>query len=174
MANPSANQNRPPRPGAYRYFACASWVWLVPRAREVAAARTAGPVSPGFSLDTESPAGQNWKRLVSTYWSLQVTAVVTNNARGPNAHLKMANILDDVWHDGPVLSTAFPTLSSRIHQGVGIFASRAFRLHSSDGKSSPTWRESEQLFISKMLNIGCAPNRAKFSQVGCWARGMVS
>ena len=58
MTNPSANQNRPPRPGAYRYFACASWVWLVPRAKEVAAARTAGPVSPGFSLDTESPAGE--------------------------------------------------------------------------------------------------------------------
>ena len=58
MANPSANQNRLPRPGAYRYFACASWVWLVPRAKEVAAARTAGPVSPGFSLDTESPTGE--------------------------------------------------------------------------------------------------------------------
>ena len=58
MANPSANQNRLPRPGAYRYFACASWVWLVPRAKEVAAERTAGPVFPGFSLDTESPAGE--------------------------------------------------------------------------------------------------------------------
>ena len=58
MTNPSANQNRPPRPGAYRYFACASWVWLVPRAKEVAAARTAGPVSPGFSLDTESLADE--------------------------------------------------------------------------------------------------------------------
>ena len=58
MTNPSAKQNRPPRPGAYRYFACASWVWLVPRATEVAAARTAGPVSLGFSLDTESPAGE--------------------------------------------------------------------------------------------------------------------
>ena len=58
MTNPLANQNRPPRPGAYRYYACASWVWLVPRATEVAAARTAGPVFPGFSLDTESPAAE--------------------------------------------------------------------------------------------------------------------
>ena len=58
MTNPSANQNRPPRLDPFRYFACVSSAWLVLRAKEVAAARTAGPVSPGFSLDTESPAGE--------------------------------------------------------------------------------------------------------------------
>ena len=58
MTNPSANQNRHPRPDPFRYSACVSSAWLVQRAREVVAARTAGPVSPGFSLDTESPAGE--------------------------------------------------------------------------------------------------------------------
>ena len=58
MTNPSANQNHPPRPGAYRYFACASWVWLALRAREVAAAGTAGQVSLASSLDMESLAGE--------------------------------------------------------------------------------------------------------------------
>ena len=58
MTNPLANQSRLPRPDPYRYYACVSWVWLVPRAKEEAAARTAGLVSPGFSLDTESPAGE--------------------------------------------------------------------------------------------------------------------
>ena len=58
MTNPSANQNRPSRPGAYRYVACAAWVWLVLKAREVAVARTAGQVSLASSLDMESPAGE--------------------------------------------------------------------------------------------------------------------
>ena len=58
MTIPSANQNHPPSPDPYRYVARVSSAWLVPRAREVAAARTAGPVSPGFSLDTESPAAE--------------------------------------------------------------------------------------------------------------------
>ena len=58
MTNPSANQNRPPRPGVCRYFACASWVWLVLRAREVAAAKTAGQVSLASSLDMESLASE--------------------------------------------------------------------------------------------------------------------
>ena len=56
--SPSANPNRSPMTDPYRYYACVSSAWLVLRAREVAAARTAGPVSPGFSLDTESPAAE--------------------------------------------------------------------------------------------------------------------
>ena len=56
--SPSANPNRSPKSDTYRYCACVSWVWLVPRAKEVEAARTAGPVFPGFSLDKESPAGE--------------------------------------------------------------------------------------------------------------------
>ena len=58
MTNPLANQNRPSRPGAYRYVACASWVWLVPRATEVEEAETAGPVSLGLPLDRESLADE--------------------------------------------------------------------------------------------------------------------
>ena len=58
MTNPSANQNRPPRHDPFRYFACASSAWLALRARVVAAARTAGPVSPGVSLGRESPAAE--------------------------------------------------------------------------------------------------------------------
>ena len=58
MTNPSANQNRPPRPGAYRYYACVSPAWLVLRAMEVAAARTAGQVSLASSLDMELLAGE--------------------------------------------------------------------------------------------------------------------
>ena len=57
MANPSANQNRPPITYPYRYFACVSSAWLVLRAGQVAGPRTEGPVSPDFLPDTESPAG---------------------------------------------------------------------------------------------------------------------
>jgi len=57
MTNPSANQNRPPSPDLYRFFACVSSVWLVLRAGEVAGPRTEGPVSPDFLTDTELPAG---------------------------------------------------------------------------------------------------------------------
>ena len=57
MTNPSANQNRPPIPDPYRYFACVSSGWLFLRAGEVAGPRTEGPVSPYFLPDTELPAG---------------------------------------------------------------------------------------------------------------------
>ena len=57
MTNPSANQNHPPSPDLYRFFACVSSVWLVLRAGEVAGPRTEGPVSPDFLPDTELPAG---------------------------------------------------------------------------------------------------------------------
>ena len=58
MTNPSANQNRPPRPGAYRYYACVSSAWVVLRAMEVAHTNTAVPVLPEAILDKESPAGE--------------------------------------------------------------------------------------------------------------------
>ena len=58
MTNPSANQSRPPRPGAYRYCACVSWAWLVLRATEVAHTNTAVPVLPEAIPDKESPAGE--------------------------------------------------------------------------------------------------------------------
>ena len=58
MANPSANQNRPPSPGPYRYCACVSSDWLVLRATEVAHINTAVPVLPEAILDRESPAGE--------------------------------------------------------------------------------------------------------------------
>ena len=58
MASPSANQNRPPRPGAYRYCACVSSAWLVLRATEVAHTNTAVPVLPEAIPDKESPAGE--------------------------------------------------------------------------------------------------------------------
>ena len=57
MTNPSANQNRPPSPDPYRYFACVSSVWLVLRAGEEVAPKTEVPVSPDFLPDMESPAG---------------------------------------------------------------------------------------------------------------------
>ena len=57
MTNPSANQNRPPIPYPYRYFACVSSAWLVLRAGEVAGPRTEGPVSLDFLPDMELPAG---------------------------------------------------------------------------------------------------------------------
>ena len=57
MTNPSANQNRPPSPDLYRFFACVSSAWLVLRAGEVAGPRMEGPVSPDFLPDTELPAG---------------------------------------------------------------------------------------------------------------------
>ena len=58
MANPSANQSRPPRPGAYRYCACVSWAWPVLQATEVAHTNTAVPVLPEAILDKESPEGE--------------------------------------------------------------------------------------------------------------------
>ena len=58
MTNPSANQNRPPRPGAYRYYACVSSAWVVLRAMEVAHTNTAVPVLPEAIPDKESPAGE--------------------------------------------------------------------------------------------------------------------
>ena len=73
MASPSANQNRPPRPGAYRYCACVSSAWLVLRATEVAHTNTAVPVLPEAIPDKESPAGE-WAR------SFAGSAVSTNNA----------------------------------------------------------------------------------------------
>ena len=58
MTNPSANQSRPPRPGAYRYCACVSWAWPVLQATEVAHTNTAVPVLPEAIPDKESPAGE--------------------------------------------------------------------------------------------------------------------
>ena len=58
MANPSANQNRPPRLGAYRYFACVSLVWPVQGSKEAESAAKAGQVLPAALLDKESPAGE--------------------------------------------------------------------------------------------------------------------
>ena len=58
MTNPSANQNRPPIPDPYRYFACVSSAWLVLRATEVAHTNTAVPVLPEAIPDKESPAGE--------------------------------------------------------------------------------------------------------------------
>ena len=58
MTNPSANQNRPPRPGAYRYCACVSSAWLALRATEVAHTNTEVPVLPEAILDKESPVGE--------------------------------------------------------------------------------------------------------------------
>ena len=58
MTNPSANQSRPPRPGAYRYCACVSWAWPVLRATEVAHTNTAVPVLPEAIPDKESPAAE--------------------------------------------------------------------------------------------------------------------
>lgn len=58
MTNPSANQNRPPRPDPCRYFACVSWTWFVQAAAEVAEANTAGPVLSAAFLHKESPAGE--------------------------------------------------------------------------------------------------------------------
>jgi hypothetical protein len=56
--SPSANQNRPPSPDPYRYFACDSWAWFVQAAAEVAKANTAGPVLSAAFLHKESPAGE--------------------------------------------------------------------------------------------------------------------
>jgi hypothetical protein len=56
--SPSANQNRPPSPDPYRYFACVSWTWFVQARAEVAEANTAGPVLPAAFLHKESPAGE--------------------------------------------------------------------------------------------------------------------
>ena len=58
MTNPSANQSRPPRPGAYRYCVCVSWAWPVLQATEVAHTNTAVPVLPEAILDKESPVGE--------------------------------------------------------------------------------------------------------------------
>ena len=58
MTNPSANQNRPPSPDPYRYFACDSWTCFVQAAAEVAEANTAGPVLSAAFLHKESPAGE--------------------------------------------------------------------------------------------------------------------
>ena len=58
MTNPSANQSRPPRPGAYRYCACVSWAWPVQGSKEAESAQMAGQVSPAAFLDKESPAGE--------------------------------------------------------------------------------------------------------------------
>ena len=62
MTNPSANQSRPPRPGAYRYYACVSWAWPVQGSKEAESAEKAGQVLPASLLDKESPAGE---------WALQ-------------------------------------------------------------------------------------------------------
>jgi len=58
MTNPSANQNRPPRPGAYRYCACVSWAWPVQGSKEAESAQKAGQVLTAAFLDKESPAGE--------------------------------------------------------------------------------------------------------------------
>ena len=57
MTNPLANQNRPPSPDPYRYFACVSLAWLVLRVGAVEGPRTEGPVSPAFLPDTELSVG---------------------------------------------------------------------------------------------------------------------
>ena len=62
MTNPSANQNRLPRPGAYRYCACVSWAWPVQGSKEAESAEKARQVLPAALLDKESPAGE---------WALQ-------------------------------------------------------------------------------------------------------
>ena len=62
MANPSANQNRLPRPDPYRYFACVSSVWPVQGSKEAESAEKARQVLPAALLDKESPAGE---------WALQ-------------------------------------------------------------------------------------------------------
>ena len=62
MTNPSANQSRPPRPGAYRYCACVSWAWPVQGSKEAESVQMAGQVLPAALLDKESPAGE---------WALQ-------------------------------------------------------------------------------------------------------
>ena len=58
MANPSANQSRPPRPGAYRCYACVSLAWRVQGSKEAGSAQMAGQVLPASLLDKESPAGE--------------------------------------------------------------------------------------------------------------------
>ena len=60
MANrsPSANPNRSPMSGPYRYCACVSSAWLALRATEVAHTNTAVPVLPEAILDKESPVGE--------------------------------------------------------------------------------------------------------------------
>ena len=58
MTNPSANQNRLPRPDPYRYFACVSWAWPVQGSKEAESAEKAGQVLPAAFLDKESPAGE--------------------------------------------------------------------------------------------------------------------
>jgi len=92
MTNPSANQNRPPSPDLYRFFACVSSVWLVLRAGEVAGPRTEGPVSPDFLPDTELPAG-GWVLQPALGVQLEPTTPAM-----PSALLtwKMAHILGDI------------------------------------------------------------------------------
>ena len=58
MTNPSANQNRPPRPDPYRYFVCVSSAWLDLRAMVVVHTDTAVPVLLEAILDKEPPAGE--------------------------------------------------------------------------------------------------------------------
>ena len=80
MTNPSANQNRPPRPGAYRYYACVSSAWVVLRAMEVAHINTAVPVLPEAILDKESPEGE-WVLIPLQAVPLPPTTPATPYAR---------------------------------------------------------------------------------------------
>ena len=73
MTNPSANQNRPPRPDPCRYFAWVSWIWFVQAAAEVAEANTAGPVLSVAFLHKELPAGE-WAPIpMQALLSAQIT-----------------------------------------------------------------------------------------------------
>ena len=103
MTNSLANQNRHPRPDPYRFFACVSWAWAWPvqGSKEVAGAPTAGPVSPGFSLDTESPVGE--LVLLPVLGVQQEPTTPAMPFASPTS--KMAHILYGIVEDGPVLSS---------------------------------------------------------------------
>ena len=76
MTNPSANQSRPPRPGAYRYCACVSWAWPVQGSMEAESAQKAGQVLPASLLDKESPAGE-WAPIpLQAVLSAPITPVI--------------------------------------------------------------------------------------------------
>ena len=56
--SPSANPNRSPMSGPFRYAACVSADWLVLKATEVAHTDTAAQVLPEAIPDKELPAGE--------------------------------------------------------------------------------------------------------------------